>query len=160
MTSSVRSPFGAGVRDTRIVSPMPSCSRTDSPAVDATIPFRAHAGFGQAEVQRVIAPSRQVTIDSDQILHAADLRAENDLVAGKPVAFRGGGRLERTDDDRVQRNRASIQRLRQKVVLVHHPRQQSAVERSPVHTDAHGPVVLDRPPRSSCGSCRRASCRC
>src|SRR2546427_942475 len=32
-TSSVRSPPGRGVRDTRIVSPMPSCKRIDRPAV-------------------------------------------------------------------------------------------------------------------------------
>ena len=38
-TSSVRSPPGAGVRLTRIVSPMPSSSRIASPAVEPMIPF-------------------------------------------------------------------------------------------------------------------------
>ena len=38
-TSRVRSPPGSGVSDTRIVSPMPSCSSTASAAVDATMPF-------------------------------------------------------------------------------------------------------------------------
>src|SRR6266853_2909500 len=38
-TSSVRSPPGRGVRDTRIVSPMPSCKRIDRPAVLAMMPF-------------------------------------------------------------------------------------------------------------------------
>ena len=38
-TSSARSPPGRGVRDTRMVSPMPSISRGASPAVVATIPF-------------------------------------------------------------------------------------------------------------------------
>src|SRR5207249_7756360 len=38
-TSSVRSPPGRGVRDTRIVSPMPSCKRIDRPAVLAMTPF-------------------------------------------------------------------------------------------------------------------------
>jgi uncharacterized protein len=38
-TSSVRSPLGAGVKDTRIVSPIPSLSKIDNPAADATIPF-------------------------------------------------------------------------------------------------------------------------
>ena len=38
-TSSVRSPPGAGVSDTRIVSPMPSLSRIDRPAVEAMIPL-------------------------------------------------------------------------------------------------------------------------
>ena len=38
-TSRVRSPPGSGVSETRIVSPMPSCRRTASAAVDATMPF-------------------------------------------------------------------------------------------------------------------------
>ena len=37
-TSSVRSPFGFGVSDTRIVSPIPSASRIESAAVLATCP--------------------------------------------------------------------------------------------------------------------------
>ncbi len=39
ITSRVRSPLGSGVSDTRIVSPMPSCSRIASAAVDATMPL-------------------------------------------------------------------------------------------------------------------------
>ena len=38
---------------------------------------------------------------------------------------------------------ASIQRFGQQIVLIHHPRQQSAIERAPVDADAHGPIVLD-----------------
>ena len=48
----MRSPFGSGVSDARMVSPMPSCSSTESAAVVATMPFDAEAGFGQSEVQR------------------------------------------------------------------------------------------------------------
>ena len=39
LTSSVRSPPGSGVSDTRMVSPMPSCSSTDSAAAEATMPL-------------------------------------------------------------------------------------------------------------------------
>lgn len=39
ITSRVRSPFGSGVSDTRMVSPIPSCSRTAMPAVEATMPL-------------------------------------------------------------------------------------------------------------------------
>ena len=39
ITSRVRSPFGSGVSEMRIVSPMPCCSSTASAAVDATMPF-------------------------------------------------------------------------------------------------------------------------
>jgi len=38
-TSLVRSPPGSGVSEMRIVSPMPSCSSTDSAAVEATMPL-------------------------------------------------------------------------------------------------------------------------
>ena len=39
ITSFVRSPFGSGVSDTRMVSPMPCCSSTDIAAVEATMPL-------------------------------------------------------------------------------------------------------------------------
>src|SRR5271170_7515556 len=39
ITSSVRSPFGSGVSEARMVSPMPSCNSTESAAVVATMPF-------------------------------------------------------------------------------------------------------------------------
>ena len=39
ITSVVRSPPGSGVREMRIVSPIPSCSRIPRAAVEATIPL-------------------------------------------------------------------------------------------------------------------------
>jgi hypothetical protein len=39
ITSRVRSPPGSGVSETRMVSPMPSCSSTPMAAVEATMPF-------------------------------------------------------------------------------------------------------------------------
>ena len=36
----------------------------------------AHAGFGEAEMQRVVAARGELAIDVDQVLHAADLGAE------------------------------------------------------------------------------------
>ena len=39
LTSSVRSPLGSGVSETRMVSPMPCCSRMPSAADEATMPF-------------------------------------------------------------------------------------------------------------------------
>ena len=38
-TSCVRSPSGSGVSETRIVSPIPCCSRMPIAADDATMPF-------------------------------------------------------------------------------------------------------------------------
>jgi hypothetical protein len=39
ITSCVRLPPGSGVSETRMVSPMPSCSSTAIAAVDATMPL-------------------------------------------------------------------------------------------------------------------------
>ncbi|EKD99121.1 MAG: hypothetical protein ACD_23C00118G0001 [uncultured bacterium] len=38
-TSCVRASPGWGVSDTRMVSPMPSCSKIDNAVVDATVPL-------------------------------------------------------------------------------------------------------------------------
>ena len=50
-----------GVSETRIVSPMPSCSRIARPAVLATMPFDAHTGLGESEVQRIVAAAREAS---------------------------------------------------------------------------------------------------
>ena len=42
--------------------------------------FAAHAGFGQSQMQRIIAAAGQRAVDVDQVLHAADFGAEDDLV--------------------------------------------------------------------------------
>jgi hypothetical protein len=39
----------------------------------------AHAGLGQAQVQRVVAAARQLAVHGDQVLHAADLARQDDL---------------------------------------------------------------------------------
>ena len=40
--------------------------------------LRAHAGFGQAEMQRVVGALAQHPIDGDQVLHRRDLRRQDD----------------------------------------------------------------------------------
>ena len=40
----------------------------------------AHAGFGEAEVQRVVAAGGEVGVDVDQVADAGDLGGEDDLV--------------------------------------------------------------------------------
>ena len=57
--------------------------------------FRSEAGFGEPEVQRVIALGGQLAINHDEILHAADLGAQDDLVAAEPVAVRRPARPRR-----------------------------------------------------------------
>ena len=95
MTSSVRSPLGSGVSEARMVSPMPSCKQHGERGGGGDDALRSEAGFGQAQVQRIIALRGQLAIDRDQILDAADLGAQDDLVAAKPVAL-GGLRRKRS----------------------------------------------------------------
>src|SRR6516162_3124439 len=77
LTSSVRSPPGSGVSDTRTVSPMPCWSRMPiRRGGDDTL--RAHAGLGEAEVDRVIRAARKIDIDRDQVLHRRHLGGEDD----------------------------------------------------------------------------------
>jgi hypothetical protein len=54
-TSCVRASPGCGVRLTRMVSPMPSCSSMAQRHGRGHRALGAHAGFGQAQVQRVVA---------------------------------------------------------------------------------------------------------
>ena len=71
-TSSVRSPFGSGVSEMRMVSPMPCCSRTPMRRRRSDDALRAHAGLGEAEMQRIVGAPRQLAIDRDQVLHGRD----------------------------------------------------------------------------------------
>ena len=80
-TSSVRSPFGSGVSETRMVSPMPCCSSTPMRGRRRDDALRSHAGLGEAEMQRVVGAARQLGIDRDQVLHRRHLGRQDDAVA-------------------------------------------------------------------------------
>ncbi len=84
-----------------MVSPMPSCSSTASAAVVATMPFDPSPASVKPKMQRVIALRGQLAVDRDQILHAADLRAEDDLVAAQAVPLGRFRRIQRAGDDGV-----------------------------------------------------------
>ncbi len=75
--------------------------------------FRAHAGFGQSEMQRIVAARGQRAIDVDQILHAADFRAENNLVGAQAVFFRQRGGVQRAHHHRFHGHFAGVFRLGQ-----------------------------------------------
>ena len=69
-TSNARSPPGSGVRETRIVSPMPSLMRIDSPAVDATMPFIPIPASVRPEMERVVRAGREQPIRVDEVADA------------------------------------------------------------------------------------------
>ena len=53
--------------------------------------LHAHAGFGEAEVQGVVAAAGELGVDVDEVANAGDLGGEDDLVAAEAVALGGGG---------------------------------------------------------------------
>ena len=106
--------------------------------------FRAHAGLGEAEMQRVVGARGKFGIDGDQVLHAADLGRQDDLFAAKADLFGHLGRQDRRLHDRLARHFLRRQRKALVLVVVHQPGQQLLVERTPVDADAHRLVVLDR----------------
>ena len=56
--------------------------------------LRAHAGFGQAQMQRVVGAAGEFGIDRDQVLYLAHLGRQDDAVAGKPGLLGKGRRMQ------------------------------------------------------------------
>ncbi len=113
------------------------------PALDATIPFSAHAGLSEAEMKGIVATRRHVPIHVDQILHAADFCAEDNLIATQSVFFRQLGGVQRAYHHGFHGHVASVFRLGRAGIFVHHAREQLLIERSPVDADAHWFLILD-----------------
>ena len=105
--------------------------------------FCSHTSFSQSEVQRIIATRGQGAVDIDQILHAADFRAENDLIGAQAALFGELSRIQRAHDHRFHCDFSGVFRFGEARVLVHHSGEQSLIERAPVHADAHRLLILD-----------------
>ena len=143
-TSRSRGAPGSGVSDTRIVSPMPSLSRIARPAVEAMIPLSPMPGLGQPEVERVVAAGGEQAIDVDEVAHAADLGADDDLVVTEAGLLGQLGRAQRRLEHRLDHHVARVARFRETGVLVHELGQHGLVERAPVDPDPDRLVVVDR----------------
>ena len=104
----------------------------------------AHAGLGQAEVQRVVAPIRQPGVDLDQVLDAGHLGRQDDAIVPEPRLLGEPGRAQRRLDHRLDHHLAAVLRIGQGRVRIHHLGQQLLVERPPVDADADRDVVGDR----------------
>ena len=94
-------------------------------------------------MQRVIALGRQHPIHGDQILHATDLRAKDDVILAQSKFFRRARRFGGTHHHGPHHHRLGVLRIGLQLVLIHHPRQQRLIQRAPVHTDAHRAIVFD-----------------
>ena len=74
--------------------------------------LRAHAGLGQAEMDRVVGARRQRLVDGDQVLHGRDLGRQDDAVARQADLLGAFGRIERRAHHRLARHGAGIDRAR------------------------------------------------
>ena len=133
----VRSPPGSGVSETRMVSPMPSCSRTARAAVVDDDAFAAHARLGEPQVQRVVAARGQVAVHRDRSCTPADLAREHDAVRAAGRAPRPPRRVQGRADHRLAQHRVGAQRLGAAPRSRPSAREQLRVEDAPVDADAH-----------------------
>ena len=108
--------------------------------------LHAHAGLGQAEVERIVAAARELAVDRHEVGHAADLRADDDAVVAQAGRLGELGRAQGGLQHRLDRHVARVERVGPSGVLVHQGRQEVLVERAPVHPDADGPVVFEGDP--------------
>ena len=106
--------------------------------------FRAHAGFGQPEMQRIVGAARQFAIDRDQVLHRRHLGRQDDAVLRQADLLGARGRQQRRLHHGLVHDRARAARLVRLGVLVHQLGQQLLVERAPIGADAHRLAVFDR----------------
>src|SRR5438034_757986 len=104
-------------------------------------------GDRTAEVQvaqQIIGEARQPTVHVHQVLHARQLRRQDDAVV-RQAAFLGElGRPHRAGHHRLEHDVARVQRVRSPGVLVHHLGEELLVETAPVDADAHGLPVRER----------------
>jgi hypothetical protein len=130
-TSRVRSPPGSGVSEMRMVSPMPCLQQDAHGRGRGDDALGAHAGLGQAQMQRMVGAARQFGIDGDQILHLADLGRQNDRLRGRPVSSASAADMQRRLDDGFAGHVARAQRRTVGGVLVHQPGQQHSWSSDP-----------------------------
>ena len=83
-------------------------------------------------------------VHGNQVLHAADLARQRDVVAVQANGFGFFGRVQRRGDERLVHHLARVPRLVALGVLVHQAGEQVLVQAAPVHADANGFVVPGR----------------
>ena len=101
---------GGGERDSDGVTDAGEEQRgkTGSGGYDA---LHAHAGFGEAEVEGVVATAGELGVDVDEVAYSRDFSGKDDLVAAEAIALGGGGVIERGDDHGFHHDVAGFERL-------------------------------------------------
>ena len=127
-----------------MVSPMPSWRRMASARGAGHDALHAQAGLGEPEVQRIVGARGQPPVHVHEILHARDLRGEDDAVVAQATLL---GQLRRANGalhHGVEHDVAGLARSGLARVGVHHLGEEQLVEAPPVDADAHGLAVLQR----------------
>ena len=137
ITSCVRSPPGSGVSDTRIVSPMPSCSSTPIAAVDATMPLLPMPASVSPRCSGYVQRAARLRYTAIRSCTPLTLALITILSAPRPSSSRALGAVQRRHDDGLAHHIDRRQRRRLLRVLIHHARQQVLIEAAPVDADAH-----------------------
>jgi len=134
------------VSETRIVSPIPSASSHAHRGRRPDEPLRAHARFGEPEVQRLIGLARELAIDRDQLPWPRDLARDDDLVLPHPGLDCELGGLQRGDHHALVEDLLRGPPERAVGVLLHLRDDELLVQRAAVDPDPHRLAVLDRDP--------------
>ena len=104
----------------------------------------AHAGFGQAEVQRLVGLLRERAIDVDQVTRPRQLARDDDLVLAQAGLDRELGRLDRRQHHALADDVVGVLAEVAVGVLLHLRHDQLLVEGAAVDADAHRLAVIDR----------------
>ena len=94
-------------------------------------------------MQRIVAPARQIPVNSNQVLHGTNFATQNNLVAPQPQRFGLGSALKGRNYQRFTHHSIGFLRRILSGIFVHHARDQFWIQRSPVHADAHRLVKFD-----------------
>ena len=106
--------------------------------------LHAHARLGEAEVEWVVGPACEASVDVDQVLHPGDLRREDDAIVAEPGRLGQLGGADRALHDRVEHDVARVAGFRELRVGIHHFGQEVLVQASPVDADPDRLSVVDR----------------
>ena len=91
----------------------------------------------------MVGAAGEFAVDGDQILHAAHLAAEDDLLAGQAQSLSEFGGFQRGSDQRLVHDLFGIPGGSARSVLVHQAGQQFLVQAAPVHAYAYRFVVAN-----------------
>ena len=105
--------------------------------------FGPHAGFRQAEVERVVASGGQQPVDVHEVADPRDLRAHDDPIVRQTGLLGQLGRTEGRFEHRLDHHVPRRAGRSQAGVRLHERGQQRRVQRPPVHPDPDRPIVLE-----------------